>query len=121
MKKAFSVLFMVLSLLVIFQQAITIIHFKLNQDAIEQAFCINKDKPWLQCHGMCHLKKQLKEPESSETPSIPPYPKIDLFIVSATLFRIKKLPTEAQNKTPLDKRIFYKEPCLEVWVPPPIA
>lgn len=121
MKQAFSVLLMVLSLLIGFQQAITIIHFKLNQGAIEQAFCVNKDKPWLQCHGTCYLKKQLKKTEDSESSSVSTYPKIDIFIVSTTLFRLKELSNETQVKKPLDKHFFYREPCIDVWVPPPIA
>ncbi|WP_163400479.1 hypothetical protein [Flavobacterium fluviatile] len=58
MKKVFSITMIILFLLVSFQQALIIVHFKLNQEQIEQEFCINKSKPELQCHGKCHLKKR---------------------------------------------------------------
>ena len=121
MKIAFGVLLMVLSLLTGFQQAITVVHFKLNQQVIEQKFCINKNKPALQCHGSCHLKKQLEETESSEAPSISIYPRIDMFTVSATQWEIKNATASIRNKTFIYKERFYTAPYIEVLVPPPIA
>ena len=41
-------------------QATTVIHFYVNQDSIEKEFCENLDKPEMNCHGHCHLKKKLK-------------------------------------------------------------
>ncbi|MCB0402744.1 MAG: hypothetical protein KDD41_11710, partial [Flavobacteriales bacterium] len=32
-----------------------------NQSAIAEAFCVNKEKPQLQCNGKCHLAKQLEQ------------------------------------------------------------
>jgi len=48
------------------------VNYELNIDEITEAFCINTDKPELNCHGTCHLKKQLiqtdnKIPSESET------------------------------------------------------
>lgn len=40
-------------------QAITIVHFYANQDQIENEYCVNKDKPELECHGKCHLSEVL--------------------------------------------------------------
>lgn len=40
-------------------QAITIVHFYSNQDQIENDYCVNKNKPELECHGKCHLSKVL--------------------------------------------------------------
>ncbi len=39
-------------------------HFYANQDQIEAAFCENIDQPELNCHGQCHLKKQLQKPQN---------------------------------------------------------
>mgnify|MGYP006206130183 CR=1 FL=1 len=66
MKKAFSIIMTMLFLLVSFQQALIIVHFKLNQQNIEQEFCVNKAKPELQCHGKCHLKKELAKSAADE-------------------------------------------------------
>ena len=61
MRKVFSIAMIMLFLLVSFQQALIIVHFKLNQNVIEKEFCVNKAKPQLQCHGKCHLKKELEK------------------------------------------------------------
>ncbi|MEO9545045.1 MAG: hypothetical protein ABJG99_15450 [Crocinitomicaceae bacterium] len=37
-----------------------IVHFFANQESITQEFCENQDKPEMECHGKCHLKKVLK-------------------------------------------------------------
>lgn len=34
-------------------------YYQLNIDYIIETYCINKDKPQLQCNGKCHLAKQL--------------------------------------------------------------
>lgn len=55
------------------------VEYVLNQDYIAEFLCINKDKPKLQCHGKCHLVKQIekqqeKEPLSSLRISLENYP-----------------------------------------------
>lgn len=40
----------------------TIVYFYANRAEIAARYCINKDKPQLNCHGQCHLKKQLTRP-----------------------------------------------------------
>ena len=37
------------------------VHYKLNQEEITLEFCINKDKPEMQCDGKCHLAKKLEQ------------------------------------------------------------
>jgi hypothetical protein len=34
-------------------------YYQLNIDYIVETYCINTDKPELQCNGKCHLAKQL--------------------------------------------------------------
>ena len=36
-------------------------YFSLNQDEIIAEYCINKDKPELECNGHCHLKKEIQK------------------------------------------------------------
>ncbi len=55
------------------------VEYMLNQDYISEFLCINKDKPKLQCHGKCHLikeveKQQENEPLSSLRVSLENYP-----------------------------------------------
>lgn len=35
-------------------------YYELNIDYIIQTYCVNVDKPELQCNGKCHLAKQLQ-------------------------------------------------------------
>ena len=109
---------MVLSLLIGFQQIIIIMHFKLNQDAIEQQFCINKNTPELECHGTCHLKKQLKESENKDT-AIPKYQRVDMFTNGITSLATKNIGTEIQVKIYIYRIILYMQPFLKILLPPP--
>lgn len=38
----------------------------LNRDYIAQVLCVNKSRPEMQCHGKCHLKKQLEKDAQQE-------------------------------------------------------
>ena len=37
-----------------------VVYYELNIDYIIETYCVNKDKPQLQCNGKCHLAKQLQ-------------------------------------------------------------
>lgn len=119
MKKVFSITMIILFLLVSFQQALIIVHFKLNQQRIEQEFCINKSKPELQCHGKCHLKKDLENSENSNLALNSLEKKVDLVLTSNIDFKFK-----TAKKINSNSNVFYKEkerldPFLKVFVPPP--
>ncbi len=49
---------------------ITIINFVSQQDFIAKTFCINQDKPQLQCNGKCYLIQQLKKESTVTTKGI---------------------------------------------------
>lgn len=38
-----------------------VVHYWLNRDFIEQNFCINIDQPEMNCHGQCHMQKQISK------------------------------------------------------------
>lgn len=42
-------------------------YFELNIDYIVETYCVNKEKPQLQCNGKCHLAKQLTNNTSSSS------------------------------------------------------
>lgn len=50
------------------------LYYQLNIDYIIETYCINKEKPELQCNGKCHLAQQLRavnpSDQSSETVTI---------------------------------------------------
>ncbi|OXA93515.1 hypothetical protein [Flavobacterium hercynium] len=119
MKKAFSIIMTMLFLLVSFQQALIIVHFKLNQKAIEQEFCINKAKPELQCHGKCHVKKKLEKSETSDLELNSITKKIEVILVSNIEFSVEFSKIINIQKITIYKGLGKLEPFLEVFVPPP--
>lgn len=66
-----------------FMQVTYYIYFKLNQEAITELYCVNKDKPGMHCNGKCYLMKMLHpEKESQDNPILPqPEVKILTFII----------------------------------------
>lgn len=118
--RAVSGLLMLLSVLIGFQQAIIVMHFKLNQERIEKEFCENKNKPELQCHGLCHLKKQLEDQESSETANVKNYPRVDMLVVADFEFIVDDSDTELCDVITAYQEVYYKEPLMEIFIPPPI-
>ena len=41
------------------------LYYQLNIDYIIETYCVNKEKPKLQCNGKCYLSKQLKKANNS--------------------------------------------------------
>lgn len=120
MKKAFSIMMTMLFLLVSFQQALIIVHFKLNQENIEKEFCINKTKPELQCHGKCHLKKELEKSNSNDLELTSIGKKIDMVLLSDVKFEVQTIKVAKSRKVSIYKEFDLIEPCMEIFVPPPI-
>lgn len=50
--------------------AILFVNYEMNKQEITELFCINKDKPELNCNGSCHLMQQLKDREHREAEQI---------------------------------------------------
>lgn len=121
MQKALSIWLAALCVLITFQQAVIVLHFELNREAIEIAFCINKNNPSAKCHGSCHLKKQLQEAEGSKETATISYSKIDIFILAKSSIRIENVLSRNGKTACMHSDNFYKEPFREIWVPPPIA
>lgn len=120
MKKFFSITMTILFLLVSFQQALIIVHFKLNQKNIEQEFCVNKAKPELQCHGKCHLKKELEKSDNTDLELTSISKKIDMVLISDFQFSILVIKAIKSSKIAIYKEFELLEPYLEIFVPPPI-
>jgi exopolysaccharide biosynthesis protein len=43
------------------------VYYAANKERITQLFCINKDKPALNCNGKCYLSRKIKEVEKETT------------------------------------------------------
>ena len=118
MKKGFSFIVMILVLLIGFQQAIIVAHFKLNRPSITQNYCTNKETPEMGCNGLCHLKRQLNKTDQSGSASIS-YPKADLVITSGFEYDSSHLFFAIAMTCFADKETPYNEPTKEIFIPPP--
>ena len=81
-----------------------LIDFKLNQDFIAKALCINKEKPMSNCNGKCILAQKLKKAGEPQKKVFPlNMGKLKAFIFcnrpQSTLQGIK-IPLNAKGKAP---------------------
>lgn len=51
-----------------FRDAYVCVQFYWNQPELAEKYCVNKDRPELQCDGKCYLKKTLEEQYTPEAP-----------------------------------------------------
>lgn len=74
MQQVSRILFSITTILLLMHgllyNAILFIDYEINKTEITELFCINKDKPELNCNGSCHLMQQLKEREHKESQQI---------------------------------------------------
>lgn len=74
-----------------FHYSFVTFNFQLNRDYITQEFCVNKDKPQLECGGQCHFMQQMgdlkkaDEERSGDTQSSQDERPINLFISEISL------------------------------------
>jgi hypothetical protein len=72
MNKLISILLLFSLLLSSFWQSVTLFHYLVNQKYYTEVLCENKAKPKMNCHGKCHLMKEMKEQGKSEqSPNAP--------------------------------------------------
>ncbi len=45
--------------------------YLIGNASFEQAFCINRDRPEMQCHGQCHLNKIAQKDQEQKQPQAP--------------------------------------------------
>jgi len=72
-KLSFQISSILVALLFVFTlnfKSILTFHYFVNQAEITELFCVNKEKPKLECNGKCHLAKELVkvDTEKSENP-----------------------------------------------------
>ena len=65
MKSILTYCLIVLFLSQAFEVGLIWVQFKLNQDYIAEFLCVNKDKPEMECHGCCQLRKEIAEKEAA--------------------------------------------------------
>ncbi len=63
LSKYIAFIFATTFLCTMFYQTFTVVHFYSNQAELTEKYCINKEKPELNCEGKCHLQKKLVKSE----------------------------------------------------------
>lgn len=66
MKNAIAISLLIIFSLASIKEATMYAFFKINQSAIVELFCINKEEPELKCEGKCHLSAQIAKANDSE-------------------------------------------------------
>lgn len=118
-QRVFSVFMAFLFLLIVTQRAWIIVHFKLNQEVIVQKLCINKDKPELQCQGLCFLKKELQKTENKDMETISVNKDFEMLPVPSFEFETKTKQMEIGLETIHYTVLFPSNPSIEILKPPP--
>ena len=67
-----AVFFVLLYVLAMTRPIIPLASFVVNQDYIAEFFCINQDKPELECNGKCYLMQKLEEQNEKKRQNLPP-------------------------------------------------
>ncbi len=71
MKHLLSILLLSIFLLPMLVKLEILLNFKINQDFISEAWCINKEEPMTMCYGKCFLANKLKMAEEQEQKDLP--------------------------------------------------
>lgn len=79
MCKAIAIFAVAILLYSSMSNAILVAGFKLNQVEVERRHCVNKAQPQKQCHGKCHLSKQLAENNRKDDQPTPQSQLLDSF------------------------------------------
>jgi hypothetical protein len=83
-----------------FQNSLVVLDYQINRDFYEK-YCINKDKPKMQCHGKCKMKEEASK-NSTQTEII----KIS-FEFNILPAKNVELPKSADKIIPTEKSKFY--------------
>ncbi|EDP95466.1 hypothetical protein KAOT1_11101 [Kordia algicida OT-1] len=77
-------------------------YFQLNIDYIIETYCINKDKPQLECNGKCHLATQLAEidPGAKDSNTSNSINTKEIFTLVFLVKNTVNLPEKSQNFSP---------------------
>lgn len=123
MRSAIGLIFIALYLIAMTRPVAPYFNYLINKEYIAQNLCVNKDIPDSNCHGKCHMVKELKkvnqpveDPNPINTPKIE-IEKYPLAIISPSELIIA---TE-QHRRSLTKKYSFslKTANLQLFTPPP--
>lgn len=99
------------------------IEYIVNQDYIVEFLCINKEEPKLQCHGKCHLAKELKKQQDDNNESLEitleNYP---IGFVNILKINLKGLDVSSKKiKSAFYEKLYHSDYNFCAFLPPDIA
>ncbi len=114
MKKYIALLLFIVMQSSLLNQWSMVMYYQVNRNFIAQNFCVNKDKPKLNCNGHCYLAKQLKKQEEKETKSnsekLQKLPEINLVFEEVAFFhfvpQVEDLTTHTFSYNNLYSKLF---------------
>jgi hypothetical protein len=92
-------------------KTVLLIQWKINQQEITRIYCINKNKPEMQCNGKCHLAQKMRKIEADYQQSKLPFAPKHVKSVDFTLFIQDIQPIEVQPLISFTQTIgwFYRD------------
>lgn len=66
MKKLALISLVGIMMLSTFAHTMIFVHYLINKQYYESVLCENKAKPKMNCHGKCHMMKEMKEQDKKE-------------------------------------------------------
>lgn len=108
-------------------RSLVILNWKINQDIITEKYCVNKDKPMMNCNGKCYLSKQLENLELKEEQERKEYPnpqqKVESvnysWIIDDLILNLPKNNTSEKKKLGDCHKVFISTPHLLDFFHPP--
>lgn len=119
MKSLYSLLFITLCMLSSIQQTVFMLYFKWNQQALTEQFCINKDKPMLQCLGTCYLKKKMEQTKDTDTILSKKYHHVEMYPLAVLHWPLTVSIYEITIQYAAEGSILYVDPDLKTLIAPP--
>ena len=120
MKRTVSFFLTLLILLIAFQQTLLIVHYHINRDFIEKAYCVNKDKKEMDCHGKCHLKKSIED-TSKTSDKLLNLKDIDIVLIQPFSFEASIVPVAEELPAFFFKEQLLLHKVIKKQMRPPIA
>lgn len=111
-----------LMLLQTFSREVIVVDYQVHKARITELFCVNKDKPQLQCNGKCHLAKQLRKASDSESKAPGSgFAKVKYEVIVPFRFQVispVRIPLSVQRYAPTASALYAFSPMHGVFHPP---
>jgi hypothetical protein len=118
MNRIVSILLCVCLLLQTFACVSVMTAYQLHPEYISKYFCVNQDRPQLNCKGKCFLKKQIEKSKESSRRNAGPEEVMHLFFVPALPVTLTLAVSSATAPVPSYPEKTYPEPLFATFHPP---